>query len=155
MQAVPHYNNNYHYLPLMAITEPRDLNDLIDTAKILTFPHSSIKSHHISSPFVATTHEKCDKSWEHPQNLSQITYISWRIASKEWKRNLLTIKYKMALPGFGMMSRHHAWKRRYRVGGVLLILLHPIRYENGVSRNCRMCSPCSNPHLGRMDLRDR
>ena len=87
MQAVPHYNNNYHYLPLMAITEPRDLNDLIDTAKILTFPHSSIKSHHISSPFVATTHEKCDKSWEHPQNLSQITYISWRIASKELKRN--------------------------------------------------------------------
>jgi len=118
MQAVPHYNNNYHYLPVMAITEPRDLNDLIDTAKmrlseshdiyiddrawassrllfssakILTFPHSSIKSHHISSPFVATTHEKCDTSWEHPQNLSQITYISWRIASKEWKRNLLTI----------------------------------------------------------------
>ncbi len=34
MQAVPHYNNNYHYLPVMAITEPRDLNDLIDTAKM-------------------------------------------------------------------------------------------------------------------------
>jgi hypothetical protein len=32
-----------------------------------------------------------------------------------------------ALPSVGMMSKHHAWKRRYRVSGVLLILLHPIR----------------------------
>ena len=32
---------------------------------------------------------------------------------------LLTIKYKTTLPGVGMMSKHHAWKRRYRMGGVL------------------------------------
>lgn len=55
-----------------------------------------------------------------------------------------------------MIPKHRAWKRRHCVGGVLLILLHPIRYENEGSRNCQMCSPCSNHLLVRLDrIRDR
>lgn len=44
---------------------------------------------------------------------------------------LLSVKYKTELPEIGMMSKHHAWKRRHCEYGVLLILLHPIRYEKG------------------------